>query len=71
MKAHVPESEIRFIVGNMHVGTCDFAVVRDFARRFRTFNRLGKYSKAFRKRCYRFALKVHRANRKLFTDYRF
>ena len=74
----VPQSQLRFIVGNMHVGTSCTSVVRDLYRRFKTAcvdeplttQAIPLFSRKFRKACYRYAVKVHRANRQLCIDFR-
>lgn len=58
----VPKAQLRFLLGRVHVATPDRDVVRDLYRRFRRHPN----TKAWRKRCYRFALKCHHANLSLY-----
>ena len=71
-KLYVPESQIDFLVGNMHVWTSYREVVRDFYGRFKRAAATGRViaSKATRKAVYRHALATHRANRQLVIDFR-
>lgn len=63
----VPEAFIRFIMGNVHVGTSNADVVRDFYQRFLNKG-IEKSTRDFRKKVYRYALKCHDANRGLYRD---
>lgn len=62
---------ISWIVGNMHVGTSNTGVVREFYRRFKYAAQRGfPDTKEVRKRVYRQALKAHHANQQLCRDFR-
>ena len=73
---NVPHASIRWLVGNIHVGTSFVQVVREFVRRLMLRDKMlqrgfiWKADKATRKAIYRYALKCHRENRQLCIDFR-
>lgn len=64
MQNAIPVGTIRWLVGRLHVGTSDIAVVREFRNRMTA----PKWSKALRKEVYRVALQEHDENRGLYRD---
>ena len=69
---NIPQGQIEWLVGNMHVGTPRRDVVKDFARRFRRarLEHGKRFDRAFRKACYRHALAAHEDNRSLVREFR-
>ena len=59
----VPRAQIDFLLGRTHVGTANSKVVKDLYRRMKKDK---VFTKAYRKRCYRYALKVHAKNLALY-----
>lgn len=58
------------LVPKAHVGTPPVEVVRDLFARLKKAGQDGRRLRGYRKRCYRFALQVHRENRQLCIDFR-
>lgn len=61
---------VSFIVGNMHVGTSDTGIVREFYRRFRAARLKGRVAtKDQRKETYRAALEYHHENQDIVRQF--
>lgn len=63
MSRGIPKAIIRHIVGNLHVGASNRAVIADLRGRFAGPD---QWPKERRKAAYRYALKVHADNRALY-----
>ena len=62
-------SAVRWLVGNMHVGTPDVDVIRELYRRCRRALD-GRRHRRARRKIYREGLKAHHANQQLCRDFR-